>query len=322
MFKDIANVKLKAGKGGDGRVAFISKNAQKRSDGGNGGNGGDLYIEGTTHLYDYSFLKRDQVISAEDGQIGGTNNAKGRNGNDYVLKVPVATNVYNAKGELVVRVDQPGVRIKLLTGGKGGRGNLAFKSGGLDALYDHTEGELGQDIEAKFELELLGDVIFIGLPNAGKSSILNEITNANAKVAPYAFTTLVPQLGRLDEISLMDLPGLIEKTFEGKGLGTKFVRHTKSAKLVLHFVSLENPDISQAYRTIRTELENIDKNLSELPEVIVLSKTDTLNQAEIEQAIKSAKKLSKNVIAVSIADDNSLEDLKKIIRDFFKQSHA
>jgi len=318
MFKDLTTVKFKAGKGGDGRVSFVSRNARKLSDGGIGGPGGDFYVEGTTNLYDLSFIKRDEVFKAEDGQIGGTNNATGKNGADFTLKLPVGTSIYNLNGDLVHRIEKPNQKFKLLSGGKGGRGNLSFKSQGLEALYEHTDGEPGQELDVRLELELISDVIFIGLPNAGKSSILNEITNANAKVASYAFTTLIPQLGRLDEITLMDLPGLIEKTFEGKGLGIQFVKHTKSAKLVLHFISLENPDLIEAYNTIRTELKNIDSRLYELPEVIVLTKTDTLENNElINQAEDQFKKLKKTVISVSIADDNSLEELKNTIKAFF-----
>lgn len=313
MFKDIATVKFIAGKGGDGRVALKSLGGKKRADGGVGGKGGDIYVEGTTNLYDYSFLKKDEVLKAESGEIGGVNNSTGKNGQDLIIKVPLATNIYNKNGDLMFRIDKPGQRELLLKGGRGGRGNIAFKSGGEFSLYEHTKGTPGEELEARLELELLGEVIFIGLPNAGKSSILNEITNAKAKVAPYAFTTTIPQLGRMDDISLMDLPGLIEKTFEGKGLGTEFVRHTRAAKLVLHFISLENPNLQEAYTVIRNELENIDKRLAELPEVIVLTKTDTVESNDV---IKNAMQQFKNskVVAVSIADDKSLAELKEIIK--------
>lgn len=318
MFKDLTTAKFKAGKGGDGRVSFVSRNARKLSDGGVGGPGGDFYVEGTTNLYDLSFIKRDEVFKAEDGQIGGTNNATGKNGSDFTLKLPVGTSIYNLNGDLVHRIEEPNIRVKLLTGGKGGKGNLSFKSQGLEALYEHTDGDTGQELDVRLELELISDVIFIGLPNAGKSSILNEITNANAKVASYAFTTLIPQLGRLDNITLMDLPGLIEKTFEGKGLGTRFVKHTKSAKLVLHFISLENADLIEAYNTIRTELKNIDDRLYELPEIVVLTKTDTIDDIQqIKKAEDQFMKINKKVISVSIADDSSLEQLKTIIKTFF-----
>ncbi len=319
MFKDLTTAKLKAGKGGDGRVSFVSRNARKLSDGGVGGPGGDFYVEGTTNLYDLSYIKKDEVFKAEDGQIGGTNNSTGKNGMDFTLKLPVGTSIYNFNGDLIHRIEEPNIKVKLLTGGKGGKGNLSFKSQGLDALYEHTDGTPGQELDVRLELELISDVIFIGLPNAGKSSVLNEITNANAKVASYAFTTLIPQLGRLDEITLMDLPGLIENTFEGKGLGTRFVKHTKSAKLVLHFVSLENPDLIEAYNTIREELKNIDIRLFELPEIIVLTKTDTIDDPKlIQKAEKTLEKLGRQVISVSIADDKSLEVLKSAIKSSLK----
>ncbi|CAG1021741.1 GTPase Obg [Patescibacteria group bacterium] len=319
MFRDLATAKFIAGKGGDGRVALKSLGGKKRADGGIGGKGGDIYLEGSTNLYDLSFIKKDEEFKAENGEIGGVNNSTGKNGKDLVVKVPIATNVYNQEGNLIVRIDKPGQKELILKGGSGGKGNIAFKKGGEFSLYEHTKGTPGEELNAKLELELLGEVIFIGLPNAGKSSILNAITNANAKVASYAFTTLIPQLGRLGDVTLMDLPGLIEKTFEGKGLGTKFVKHTKSAKLLLHFISLENPDLLEAYNTIRQEIKNIDEHLYNLPELIVLTKSDVIeNQKQIELAKNMFKEKNLDAIIVSVIDDQSLQELKNRVEESIK----
>lgn len=312
MFKDKTNAILKAGKGGDGRVALKSIGAKKRADGGDGGVGGDFYLEGDSNLYDLSFINKDQTFRADNGEIGGVNNSTGKNAKDYVLKVPIATNILNKRGDLVARIDKPGQRILLLKGGKGGKGNLAFRKGGQESLYEFTPGRDGEVLEAELELELVADVIFIGLPNAGKSSLLNELTNAKAKVASYAFTTIIPKLGRMNSVTLMDLPGLIERTFEGKGLGTNFVKHTKSAKLVLHFVSLENPNVVESYNVIRTELKNIDQRLYDLPEIVVLTKSDLIeDEAIIKKAIADFKKLKIEALVSSIADEASLEKLSK-----------
>jgi GTP-binding protein len=311
MFKDRVRLKLKAGHGGSGKVAFGPNHMAM---GGNGGKGGDVYLEGSNSLYDLTTLKPEFVYAAENGEPGGIKNLSGRNGEDLIIKVPIATNVVNDEKEVVLRIEKHGERKLLLEGGIGGQGNWFFRRGGVRTAEKFTEGKPGAELSATFVLELQSDIIFIGLPNAGKSSILNSLTNADARVAAYPFTTLSPQLGRMGEIVLMDLPGLIEKTAEGKGLGTSFVKHTKSAKLVAHFVSLESDDPKRDYELMRKELEAISPDLAGKPEVIILTKTDVIASADIPKRIKEFEKSGKPVSAVSVYDLDGIEKLKEFMQ--------
>lgn len=311
MFKDKVRLKFQAGKGGRGKVSFYSTG---KPSGGVGGNGGNVYLEGAINLYDLSHIKTDTLFRAEDGVEGGENNKKGREGKDVIIKVPLITHVYNEKNELVMTIDKPNEPKLLLKGGIGGLGNWFFRTKGLSFLETYQPGAEGERAEGFLELELYSDIIFIGFPNAGKSSILNALTNAESKVAPYAFTTIDPHLGRLDGITLMDLPGLIEGTYEGKGLGTKFVKHTRAAKYVAHMISLENENVVEVYKKIRDELKNIDENLFNKPEVIILTKSDLVKPEDIKAKIAELKKYNKEIKVCSVYDYDSLEELKSYFK--------
>lgn len=312
-FKDKIRLECKAGNGGDG---IASLGPFKKTDGGDGGRGGDFYIRGSRSRYDLGHIKQDNIYVAEDGGKGGNKQLTGADGEDYYLDVPLATVVYNDLGEKVAEVTKDNETALLLKGGKGGRGNYSFRGSREYGNWNKwTPGEVRDVTQFKFEIELQSDFIFIGFPNAGKSTILNELTNANAKVAPYEFTTIDPQKGRLDDITLLDLPGLIEGTFEGKGLGTKFVKHTKRTSYVAHFVSFENEDMIERYNTMREELKNIDEDLYNKPEIIILSKSDEVSEDVEKDMIKKFKKeTKKDVIAVSIIKDDSIEALKDLLK--------
>jgi GTP-binding protein len=310
MFRDRVRIKLSAGKGGDGRVAF---GLGEKPMGGIGGNGGNVYLEADTHEFSLQAISANLNYRAEDGEMGGKKNLTGRNGADLIFKVPLATNVYNTDGEFIMSISVPGQRKLILSGGRGGLGNAFLSRRNRMNREKATKGHAGEELEAQLELELVSDIIFIGLPNAGKSSILTELTNADAKVAPYAFTTIDPQLGRMDEVILMDLPGLVEDTAQGKGLGTKFVKHTRRSKIVAHFVSSESSDPLKDYKIIRKELEQIDPALAAKPEVIILAKSDMVDPKVAQELQKRFSKLNPT-IAVSIYDDVALARLK----EFFK----
>jgi GTP-binding protein len=316
MFRDTIRATFIAGKGGDGHVSF---GMDRKPSGGIGGDGGSIYLEGTANRYDLSYINTDQIFKAGNGDKGGKNNLTGRNGDDLIIPVPIATKVYDMEGNLKLTIDKLGEKKLFLKGGQGGLGNQFFrKSHGRD-LYRFTNGKVGEEIYAKFQLELQADIIFIGLPNAGKSSILKEITNADAKVGAYPFTTLIPQLGRLDDMVLMDLPGLIEGTATGKGVGTKFLKHTRSSRIIAHFISLESPDLQDGYEEIREELKNLGENLYDKKEIIVLTKSDTVSPQKAEEAVKFFKKKKLPTILVSIYDDNSLEKLKDYFNSELKK---
>lgn len=316
MFKDKVKIKIKAGHGGSGKVGF---DRTMRPNGGDGGNGGDVYVIGDQGLYDLGNFRPELWYKADNGEHGRGNQATGAKGKDLFLRVPLVTTIYNQEGEVVIVVDKHNEPQLLLKGGVGGLGNYYFRNHGRQNRRKHTTGRDGEELHAALELELACDIIFIGLPNAGKSSILRELTNANAKVASYAFTTLMPQLGRLDDVTLMDLPGLIEGTAEGKGLGTSFVRHTRRSKVVAHFISLEG-DVVEAYRTIRRELKQVDPNLAAKPELIVLTKTDLSSTDKISQAVsvlqkeKDVKIAKTEIVTTSAYDLESLQTLAQKLK--------
>lgn len=313
MFRDEINIKFKSGRGGDGHVSF---GRDLKPNGGEGGDGGNVYLEGAMNEYDFSYLKAFQLFEAGVGEKGGKNRLSGANGRDVILKVPLTTKLYDLEGNILLTIDTIGERKMLLKGGRGGLGNFFYKKAhGVD-LYRFSYGKDGEAIECKLKLELFSDIIFIGLPNAGKSSILNQLTNAEAKIGAYAFTTVIPQQGRMDGITLMDLPGLIEGTHAGKGLGNKFLKHTKTAKVLAHFISAESEDIKDDYETIRKEVENLGEELALKKEVIVLTKTDAVSPEKLKEQLKALKAIkskhyaTKDIIAVSVFDDKSLQEAK------------
>ncbi|HOU76162.1 MAG TPA: 50S ribosome-binding GTPase [Candidatus Dojkabacteria bacterium] len=313
-FTDTTTITCKGGKGGKGVISF---DMFKKSSGGDGGFGGDVYIVGENNLYDLSHLVNGSVIKGNNGSNALIKNRKetARSGEDIFFYVPIKTVIYNEEGEEVGVISEVGQKQLIVKGGACGRGNRYFhKKIGKEGRYKATEGKPGEVKIIKLVLELYSDVIFIGYPNAGKSSLLNEITNAKVKVADYEFTTLKPQLGRLDGIVLMDLPGLIVGTHIGKGLGMSFLKHTKSSKLLLHIVSLENNDCFKSYQEMWKELIKIDKSLKNKKELIVLTKHDLVTKDVISENLKRFQKEKKECVVVSIHDYDALESLKLKIK--------
>ncbi|MFC1780295.1 GTPase [Patescibacteria group bacterium] len=304
MLKDKIRIKIQSGRGGAGSMSTFGY----KSTGGDGGRGGKVYILGDENTYDLRRYDHSKNYKAEDGKPGQMKNKTGAIGKDLILPVPLTTEVFIGE-ELAYRIEKHGQKELILKGGLGRPGNVSLKRDQkLEYKIIKSEGEKKT---LDLVLKLQSDIIFIGYPNAGKSSMLNCLTEAKAKTASYAFTTLDPQVGLMDSVKLMDLPGLIEGTHEGKGLGTRFLKHTENVKLVAHFISLENSDPLDVYESLRREIKSISEELYNKREVIVLTKTDEAKKEEIQKAERLFKNRGLEVVSCSIIDDESIERVKE-----------
>lgn len=304
MLVDEAEIIIKAGHGGPGKVSFRGKKTGG-PDGGDGGRGGDVYVRATTDIYALKQFLSQKVLKAQDGMSGETETRSGENGKDLILTMPVGTYFEDEKGN-EIELTEAGQEVLIAKGGLGGRGNESFKSSSNTTPRYAQKGLSGETKKLKLRLRLIADFGLIGLPNAGKSSLLNELTNANAKIGDYPFTTLEPNLGVLNGRVLADIPGLIEGASEGKGLGHKFLKHIEKVKLLLHCISSDSDDPAGDYKVIRDELKKFNPELLEKKEIILLTKSD-LKKPTI-------KKIGKQeVIPISIHDWDSIQALIKIL---------
>ena len=319
-FVDELTIHISAGKGGDGVYRMRHEKGKEFAgpSGGDGGKGGDVYVVGTRDLGLLFKYRHEKEFRAENGGDGKKDSYHGANGEDITIKFPIGSILKNLDtGEelQIMNEDKP---ILLLNGGDGGFGNEHFKSSIVQAPTRTTPGYPAEKADYYIELRLVVDVGFAGFPNAGKSSLLNVLTNASAKVGSYQFTTLEPNLGAFYGYILADIPGLIEGAAEGKGLGHKFLRHIKRTKMIAHLISLENEDVLEAYKTIRTELEAYDSELAAKDEIILLTKTDMVDEKTLEAAKKKLAKLKKTIYTISIYDDpaikNFTDEFVKILR--------
>jgi GTP-binding protein len=313
MLVDDVTIKLSGGRGGSGIVGFNRTKGNHGPTGGNGGPGGDVLLEGVNDISGLLQFRFNKEFKAEDGGVGTTRLNDGSRGEDLVLKIPVGTVVTNLDTGEVHEITKSGEQLLVAHGGHRGRGNFHFRASTNTTPENFEEGEDGESFNFRLELKMIADIGLVGLPNAGKSSLLNALTSAHSKIGNYAFTTLEPHLGAYYGLVLADLPGLIEGASEGKGLGDKFLRHIERTRVIFHLVSAESDDVVRDYTIVRKELEAFSPSLLKKEEQLILSKVDMLEPADAKKLLAKLKKLNKNAVALSVIDDASLEQVKKIL---------
>lgn len=319
MFIDDATIKVKAGDGGDGNVSFNRNMMSLGPSGGSGGNGGNVYAEGIADLNALSQFRNKKEIIAENGEHGKPQFNDGANGKDHITKVPVGTVVHNLTTGEDSEIVKIGEQVILAKGGHGGKGNFHFRSPKNTSPKRFQEGLVGETAEIRLELKLIADVGFVGLPNVGKSSLLNELTEAKSKVANYPFTTLEPNLGAYYELILADIPGLIEGAHQGKGLGIKFLSHIERTKIIFHFIASDSKDSAKDYKVVKNELGKYNKALLEKPEYLFLTKCDAVLPEELKEKIALLKKINKNVLPISILIPETIKEVEKILNKIEKE---
>ena len=319
MLIDDVNIEIKAGDGGRGAVAFQKNLGERGPTGTAGGRGGSVYFEGVSDLSRLNQFRFKKKIEAENGMDGRSQFRDGHDGKDLILQVPVGTVIHNLTAKNRDEITRVGERILMARGGKGGRGNFHFRSSTNTTPKQFEEGKRGEIFILRLELKMIADVGFVGLPNVGKSSLLNELTNAKTKVANYEFTTLEPNLGVYYELILADIPGLIEGASIGKGLGTKFLRHIERTRMLFHFVAADSPHPFEDYKTVRKELENFSLPLLEKQEYIYLSKSDTVDEKRIKAIMSEFKKKKLSITPISILDDESVKKVKELLNEIKKE---
>ncbi|MCX6712709.1 MAG: GTPase ObgE [Candidatus Vogelbacteria bacterium] len=319
MLIDDVTIRATAGHGGRGAVAFDKNKGAIGPCGGNGGRGGSVFAEGISDLGALEHFRFTKELDAKNGEAGRGQFVDGTDGDDLIVKVPVGTVIHNPTTGSTREIVRIGEQIMLAHSGNGGKGNFKFRSAKNTSPKEFQPGLPGEAYELRLELKLIADVGFVGLPNVGKSTLLNLLTKAKAKVANYQFTTLEPNLGAYYGLILADIPGLIEGASEGKGLGIKFLRHIERTQVLFHFIAADTPDIATDYKTIRAELSAYNPELTKKPEYLILSRADELTPAELKKKLTAAKKLNKNAIAISCYDDASLEAVKKILNKLEKE---
>lgn len=312
-FVDEARLTVSAGRGGDGVVRWRQEKSKPLSGpgGGNGGSGGDIWLESVSDLSYLERYRHEHIFQAGNGKPGDNFGKTGGNGEDLTLFVPNGSLVTNTETGEEFEFLTVGQRVLALKGGRGGIGNEAFKSSRNTTPRESTPGATGETGEFRVVLRLIADIGFVGLPSVGKSTLLNALTNAKSKVAAYHFTTLDPHLGAFYEFVLADIPGLIEGASEGRGLGTKFLRHISRTKAIAHVISLDSEDLAHDYAVIRNELTTYDPALAEKDEVIIFSKSDEVTPEIAKEKMKTIadKTKGKLVFVASAFDDVSIKTL-------------
>ena len=326
---DSAKIVIKAGNGGDGVAHFRREKFSPKGgpDGGDGGDGGDIYIEVDKNLSTLSNFAHKKKYMAEKGQPGMGALRSGHSGEDLVIMVPLGTLIKfeDERGKRVLDIDNIDIRELVASGGRGGIGNNHFKSPSNQNPREFTEGEKGDKFELELELKLLADIGLVGLPNAGKSTLLSVLTKARPKIADYEFTTLEPNLGVMPikdrSLVLADIPGLIEGASKGKGLGIQFLRHVERTTVLVHLVFLTDHEPVkkgwEKYETIRKELSEFEAGLEEKKEIVVLNKIDLTDEKKVKEVVKFFKEKGVEILSISCGTMAGIEELKKKVLTAF-----
>jgi len=320
-FLDQAKINIKAGNGGSGSASFRREKFVEFGgpDGGDGGDGGSIIFEAERNLNTLIDFRYAQHFKAESGKPGSKRNKTGANGKDLILKIPVGTQIYEEDNNtLIYDFKKNKEKYLLASGGKGGLGNVRFKSSTNRAPRKKTKGKEGDNFWVWLQLKIIADVGIIGLPNAGKSSLLAALTKAKPKIANYPFTTINPNLGvtyyNNKEVTLADIPGLVEGAHKGVGLGVKFLRHIERCKILLHLVDLTEDNLAENYKKIRSELKNYDVELSEKKEIIFFNKSDLIEKKDLDKKMSKFKsKINSKYKIISIFNKDDIQTIKRAL---------
>jgi GTP-binding protein len=329
MFADTAIIEVRAGKGGDGRLSFRHEKyrAMGGPDGGDGGRGGNVVFRVDHNLNTLAAYRNTKTIRAEDGQAGGANRMHGKKGSEAIVYVPPGTQVWEGE-RLVADLIEPSQEAIIAQGGRGGFGNAHFKSSVRQAPRNAELGEPGESLRLKLELKMVADVGLVGLPNAGKSTLLSVVSNAKPEIGDYAFTTLVPNLGVVDVdrygFLVADIPGLIEGASQGKGLGDEFLRHIERTAVLLHLIDIGGADPVADYQVIQRELEGYAAGLTSKPQLIVLTKRETVEPKVAKAAEQSLRAAAGDtpIFVISAQTHDGLMPLLRAAAELVKQARA
>ena len=323
-FLDQVKIYIKAGNGGDGSPSFRREKFIEFGgpDGGDGGKGGSVILKAEQNLNTLIDFRYQQHHKAKRGENGAGQNRTGKSGEDLILKVPLGTQVFEEDNKtLIYDFTKISEEFTAAAGGKGGLGNTRFKSSTNRAPRKFTKGTQGEEFTIWLQLKTIADIGIIGLPNAGKSSLLASVTNANPKIANYQFTTLNPNLGVASyddkEITIADIPGLVEGAHKGTGLGIQFLKHIERCKSLLHLIDITSEDLKKSYQQVKNELKKYSNKLIKKKELIVLNKIDLIDEKEVNHIIKDFKKNTKSeVIALSTFNKSSVSKIKSKLLNY------
>ena len=323
-FLDQVKIYIKAGNGGDGSPSFRREKFIEFGgpDGGDGGKGGSVILKAEQNLNTLIDFRYQQHHKAKRGENGAGQNRTGKSGEDLILKVPLGTQVFEEDNKtLIYDFTKISEEFIAAAGGKGGLGNTRFKSSTNRAPRKFTKGTQGEEFTIWLQLKTIADIGIIGLPNAGKSSLLASVTNANPKIANYQFTTLNPNLGVASyddkEITIADIPGLVEGAHKGTGLGIQFLKHIERCKSLLHLIDITSEDLKKSYQQVKNELKKYSNKLTKKKELIVLNKIDLIDEKEVNHIIKDFKKNTKSeIIALSTFNKSSVSKIKSKLLNY------